>query len=330
MGNLYLDNWIEFNGDQGKINHRKEYLVPDNLTEALVRQARIIYENHKDISVFVSGGIDSQMIAYAFKMAEIPVNYVFMKVHYNDRYNRQEYFLADQFARQYNIALDCLEVTYDKQSFTKLLANYHYFSRSMRLGSLIQCDVMSKYHKERGQLPVHGVGNFTYKREGTTCKGLIPNPNTGSTDGTNDIEAIPFFFHSPQLLTYYESVHKSNKIIQWHQFYQPKNFAYTELGWTFRPKLFSAEQMYSVNDKPVPLNFINVIDYGLDRTAGAMAMILNHAQKQPDDTVGVRRDLIKLLDLDQTVLQKLLENKPEYKKTYIELYNFETDVEPWS
>ena len=100
--------------------------TPSTLSDALQKQAELIYEKHKDLAICLSGGIDSHQMAYGFIKAKLPVRYIFFKINFIDKnnqisYNKHELFYAQDFATKYKINLELLEVTYTIKDFGKLV-----------------------------------------------------------------------------------------------------------------------------------------------------------------------------------------------------------------
>ena len=72
---MYHKDWITYDYQTLEINeYPNKNFYPTTFKYALRKQAEVIAEDVKP-AVFVSGGIDSQAIAYAFKLSNLTADY---------------------------------------------------------------------------------------------------------------------------------------------------------------------------------------------------------------------------------------------------------------
>lgn len=307
---LFYKNWIEIKNFKMKLNNYMDMVIEDNLEKNLIKQSNFIYNNFSNIVVSVSGGVDSQTAAYGFIKAKLPVKYLFLKIWFEGNYNKEDYFYAKEFCDENNVELDIFEYEYTKESLQDLILEQDYFNSCRGFGTLLQLNCFEQYKKEQKNINIVGApGNFLFEREKNICKGLMPNFSNGVTTGFNENGNISFFYYTPLIFKYYEIIHKKDKRLQFLKNYQPKNLAFTELGFPLRPKLNSWEQHHKNKD------YINLtlIDIGNDKGP------------KLEKNKNSQRILLDSLGYSENIKNKIMGNKPHVKE-YIELYNFKTTI----
>ena len=97
---MFHNDWITYDYKNLVINeYPNKYFTPSTFQDALIRQAKVIY---KDVpTVFLSGGIDSQAIALGFIMANLDVEYVYIRPSYHGHYNKLDYLFVTQFCSKH-------------------------------------------------------------------------------------------------------------------------------------------------------------------------------------------------------------------------------------
>lgn len=305
--------WLSFSDDHSQMfvdEYPSKHTIEPTFEQTLIKQAKIIHADHPKLIHFLSGGIDSQTSAYAFLKAKIPIKHVFLKIYFNDVYNRAEYLFAQQFAHTHNLDLEICEYRYDSASLTDLALREDHFNTGKGVGALLQIEGFQKYVND---YPDHMImasyGNFLYKREGSTCYGLVPNIHTGLFTGFLHERTLSFYYYTPLIFQYYEHLHRSDLMLQYPTRYQPKNFAYTHLGFPLRPKLNSWEQLHP--DKSY--SNLTLIDFGNDKTP------------RIDPSMYSQKLLLKAMNIES---KDILQRKPS-NDNYTELYRFETTVNQW-
>ena len=80
---MFHNDWITYDYEDLTINeYPNKDFSPTTLQDALIRQAKVIY-NHVEPTVFLSGGIDSQAVALGFILANLDVEYVYIRPSYH-------------------------------------------------------------------------------------------------------------------------------------------------------------------------------------------------------------------------------------------------------
>lgn len=304
----FFNDWISYKNNKIVINDYDCNLhIGNSFEDTLVSQAKIIYDNFKNLNVFVSGGIDSQTIAYAFKKSKLPVNYYFIKMNYNDSYNKTEYFFASEFCKKYDINLKILEYNFNKDDIIELLLKENFYEKETGVGVLFQTYCMNDFLNKTDGVIINGYGVFLYKRDYNICKGLIPSLYSGHAYGCDIPNSISFYYYSPLIFKHYEHFHRTDKTLQYPVRFQPKNLVFTKLGFFLRPKLKGCEHM----DFSDSYSKLTTINYGQDGN-----VFINRSSQ---------KILIDELFGKDANFNKYLKNKTE-NTIYTTLYEFETDV----
>tara|TARA_Y100000593_G_scaffold32986_1_gene64895 strand:+ start:6833 stop:7858 length:1026 start_codon:yes stop_codon:yes gene_type:complete len=327
-------NWIEWPKDSYSpiINIYPMFSeYPKSLKEALVLQAKMICENIENVSVFFSGGIDSQQVAWAFKEAGVDVEYIFLLFIHEGLFNKEEYFFANEFAKRFDIDYKIKTIDTSDMLVDKIVKEFNYFEKEAGFGAVLQQYGFKKHIEEHPEKNiVTGAGLFTYKRIDDTCYGMIPNLFSGKMSGYGYDEHISFYFYTPAVFQYYEYLHKNDRELQYLKRYQPKHLAYTELGWNFRPKMNSWEHFSRDDYEDQPLvNYAD--DHDIPGGWNGTKSYLEHSSYSEKDKIRLIKQ--KKAEHDFRFYQK----DPEGKGTsymldnggyYSTLYEFKTEVVP--
>jgi hypothetical protein len=286
---------------------------PESLKEALKLQAKYICDNYDNLVIFFSGGVDSQQAAWAFREIGADVEYVFMMYIHEDKYNKEEFFFAKSFANKHNIEFQVETIDTSDMLIDVIVQDFDYFECETGFGALLQQYGFKEYvQKNPKKNLVISYGNFLYKREGDVCYGMVPSPYRGTTQGFCHDEYIAFYFYTPIIFQYYEYLHRMDRELQYLKRYQPKNLAFTELGWNLRPKMNSWEQFS--DDDYEDFTMINFGDdhyfYG-NGLVGGTRSYLKHSLLSEKDKINFREK------------KKIKQSFTDY---YFPLYEFKTNV----
>lgn len=307
----FYNNWIEIKNYKMILNEYLDLKPFENLEQNLIHQSKYIYENFDNLVISVSGGIDSQTAAYGFIKSKLPVKYLFLKIWFEGNYNKEDYFYTKEFCEENNIKFEVFEYEFTKEILEDLILKENYFNSPRGFGTLLQLHCFDKYKENNQKLNIVGApGNFLFERNANICKGLMPNFSNGVTTGWNEKNYISYFYYTPLIFRYYEKIHKKDRRLQYLNNYQPKNLAYTELGFPLRPKLHSWEQHHKTKD----YKNHTLIDIGNDK---GPRMEMNK---------GAQHILLESLGYSKNFKENILRNKP-HKKEYIELYSFKSDID---
>ena len=312
----HLKNWLVWPEKNEKtiINIYPMFdAYPQSLKEALKLQAKCICDNYDNLTIFFSGGVDSQQAAWAFKEIGADVNYVFMLYTHDGEFNKEEGFFAKSFADKYDIDFQIERFDTSEMLIDVIVQDFNYFECETGFGALLQQYGFKEYvQKHPEQNLVISYGNFLYKRVGDTCYGMVPSPYRGTTQGFCHDEYIAFYFYTPIIFQYYEYLHRRDKELQYLKRYQPKNLAFTELGWNLRPKMNSWEH-FSEDD----YEDCTMINFGDDH------YFYGHG------LVGGTRSYLKhssFSEKDKKDLRAKKKEKQSFTDYYSPLYEFKTDV----
>ena len=92
---MFHNDWITYDYKNLTINeYPNKDFIPTTFQDALIRQAKAIYSDVKP-TVFLSGGIDSQAIALGFILAELEVEYVYIRLSFCNYYVFACYWKSD-------------------------------------------------------------------------------------------------------------------------------------------------------------------------------------------------------------------------------------------
>ena len=224
-----------------------------NLEYALIQQANCIYKNFKKekLTLLVSGGIDSQMMAYGFLKAKIPCELVHFNITYEGRKNEAELLFVKQFD------LDCARNS-DMPTFDQItVVSYDFSYQDVKLsvyekdwlntgcgaGHLLQLMAYERFIENKDGYFVSNPGIFWTTPEG----GFLSNFKTTNMTGFDFDRNIPFMYFSPHLINYYEKVHRIHEVYRYYKRFEPKHLAFTEIGLFLRPKLSGWECMHNAD-----------------------------------------------------------------------------------
>lgn len=306
-----ISKWLDFSTDNVLIDYNIYNLCEQNtdLTSSLILQAKSIYNDFKNPVVFVSGGIDSQTMAYGFIKANIPVRFVNFKFLFNDMFCFSEQFYVKQFFEKNNTSYETIEVIHNKQSILSLFEKYDHFNTSRGFGILQILDSYLTFMKNnKNSTIITGSGIFAFERKNNICYGNIPHYNKGVTTSLLDNNIISFYNYAPYIYKYYEYVHKKNIWLQYPVNFEPKNLAYTELGFEFRPKLAGWEH-FSNKD----YSELTTIDYGI----GPDPVL--------DSNDSSHKSTMRSVGFSENEITIIMKKRPNTNK-YFNLYKFMSNI----
>ena len=252
----YYSNWLEFKGDEMVINDylcQHDHMDSQNLEHALIRQAQCIYQHFQDdkLTLLVSGGIDSQMMAHGFLKANIPCDLIHFNITFEGRKNEAEFLFTEHFFL--NNVFDADRLNFNQANFVHFnftyqdvkLAAYEkdWLNTGCGAGHLLQLMAYEKFAQDTNGYFVSSPGIFWTTPEG----GFLSNFKTTNMAGFDFERNIPFMYFSPHLIHYYEKVHRSHEVYQYYKRFEPKHLAFTELGMFLRPKLSGWECMHDAD-----------------------------------------------------------------------------------
>ena len=310
---MFHNNWITYDYKDLTVNeYPNKNFTPTTLEDALVRQAKSIFNDVKPI-VFLSGGIDSQAIALGFILAELEVEYVYIRLSFCNYYDQQDYFFATQFCKKHNINLKIIDLEFDKDSLRDFLLEQDYFNTPTGTGTIFLLEGIRRYKGDG--IPILGDGKLVFENINNKCKGIFKKPGLALSYGIKLENQILFDFHYNYIFQYYEHIHRTTPEIQYLSKMEAKNLIYTKLGFPFRPKLSGWEFLDDTGD----YSSLSVIDWSNDHSEEARI------------TRGINA-IVNKLDLSEKYTTKLINSviKNKLKKqeidnnNYITLYEFDT------
>jgi len=282
--------------------HDKEY-YPTTFRDAIRRQAKAILNDVKP-AVFVSGGIDSQTMAWAFNTFVHDVDYVYIRSSYCGQYNELEYFFVSQFCKRHHINLQIIDLEFDKSSLRDFLLESDYFNTPVGSGTVFRLEGIRRY--EGDGVPVIAVSNFAFVNDGSLCKGIFRKPGTGLSYGIPLNEQIIFDQHSNYIFQCYEHYHKIIPELQYLKRIESKNIIYTNMGFPFRPKMSGWEFLDEKND----YSTLSTIDWSNDH--GKNARFVRGIEV-----------IVDVLDLPKEYIGMKLEHQKDDSDNFVTLYEFE-------
>jgi hypothetical protein len=120
----YKDNWITWNFDNKDYSNKKKFtgnfslsfnkiVTPDINTfyTELCNNAKFVYENHRKLILFFSGGINSQIILNIYKVTKIPIKVIILK--FNKNYNDKEFSIAQKICEELSVPFEILDFDID-------------------------------------------------------------------------------------------------------------------------------------------------------------------------------------------------------------------------
>jgi len=318
------DNWLYFPDAASApiVNKYPLHGLHNSLTEASIAQAKYLYNDFKDrrIVICLSGGVDSQLAAFAFAKANLPVKYLYFNITLENRPEKERIYV-DEFVNRYEIDLEIINYNFSKHELKNFLNREKYHPREMTVGFRIFRKFFNDYIETYPDtLFVRSPVPFYYLREGGVCSGAVKF----DTDWLDKIythcpEHVSFEFYTTHLYEYYESLHMKNKLLQFHKQFQPKNFAYTELGFDFREKTATPDWFDEDFHQPYRRTCIDFADdMSLFHLKEIDKNILKYVYEYSDKEV-------------ESVLTKYTvkrrKNSEYFRRFYTTLYSFKTDVD---
>jgi len=314
------DDWLYIPSSKGTpvVNNYPIHGYSTSLSDALIAQVKCIYNDFKDrrIVISLSGGIDSHQVAYAFAKANLPVKYVHFNFTFENRPEKERIFI-DEFAKKFNIDVDIIDYNFSKQSFKDFLVQIKYLSN-------IGYHLLKKSHSDYLKIYPDAVfvqGNqwFDFLRNGNVCYGSLNlDPYYPQSSHIFDPSSLTFQLYSTHLFEYFEYLHRKDKILQFHEKFQPKNLAYTELGFHLREKLGNCDwQTDNFHTPHVRTSIDFAYEMSLralekDRRYWFLTEIFNYSNEQTDYLIKKFRTKEKLT----------------YGGiSYVNVYSFETEVD---
>ena len=301
---MFHNDWITYDYEDLTINeYPNKDFIPTTFQDALIRQAKAIY-NDVEPTVFLSGGIDSQAIALGFILANLDVEYVYIRPSYCGHYNELDYFFATQFCNKHNIDLKIIDLEFNQDSLRDFLLEHNYFDTGTGSGTIFLLEGIKRH---KGGTPITADGHFVFERDGDICRGVFKKPGLTLSQGIRVEEQILFDLYYNYIFQYYEHMHRTTPEIQYLTKMESKNLIYTQLGLPFRPKLSGWEFLDEEGNYPN----LSVIDWSNDHswmarlTRGVNVMV---------DKLGVPEEFI----------EHKLNNQRSDSSRFVTLYEFQT------
>ena len=256
---MFHNDWITYDYEDLTINeYPNKDFSPTTFQDALIRQAKVIY-NDVEPTVFLSGGIDSQAVALGFILANLDVEYVYIRPSYCGHYNELDYFFVTQFCNKHKIDLKIIDLEFDKDSLRDFLLEHDYFDTGTGSGTIFLLEGIKRH---KGGTPITADGHFVFERDGDICRGVFKKPGLTLSQGIRIEEQILFDLYYNYMFQYYEYMHRTTPEIQYLTKMESKNLIYTQLGLPFRPKLGGWEFL---NESP-DYSSHSVIDWSNDHS----------------------------------------------------------------
>ena len=301
---MFHNDWITYDYKDLTINeYPNKDFIPTTFQDALIRQAKAIY-NDVEPTVFLSGGIDSQAIALGFILANLDVEYVYIRPSYCGHYNELDYFFVTQFCNKHNINLKIIDLEFNQDSLRDFLLEHNYFDTGTGSGTIFLLEGIKRH---KGGTPITADGHFVFERDGDICRGVFKKPGLTLSQGIRVEEQILFDFYYNYIFQYYEHMHRTTPEIQYLTKMESKNLIYTQLGLPFRPKLSGWEFLDEEGNYPS----LSVIDWSNDHSWMAR---LNRGVNIMVDKLGVPEKFI----------EHKLNNQRSDSSRFVTLYEFQT------
>jgi hypothetical protein len=301
---MFHNDWITYDYEDLTINeYPNKDFIPTTFQDALIRQAKAIY-NDVDPTVFLSGGIDSQAIALGFILANLDVEYVYIRPSYCGHYNELDYFFATQFCNKHNIDLKVIDLEFNQDSLRDFLLEHNYFDTGTGSGTIFLLEGIKRH---KGGTPITADGHFVFERDGDICRGVFKKPGLTLSQGIRVEEQILFDLYYNYIFQYYEHMHRTTPEIQYLTKMESKNLIYTQLGLPFRPKLSGWEFLDEEGNYPN----LSVIDWSNDHSW--MARL----------TRGVNV-MVDKLGVPEKFIEHKLNNQRSDSSRFVTLYEFQT------
>lgn len=301
---MFHNDWITYDYKDLTINeYPNKDFIPTTFQDALIRQAKAIY-NDVEPTVFLSGGIDSQAIALGFILANLDVEYVYIRPSYCGHYNELDYFFVTQFCNKHNIDLKIIDLEFNQDSLRDFLLEHNYFDTGTGSGTIFLLEGIKRH---KGGTPITADGHFVFERDGDICRGVFKKPGLTLSQGIRVEEQILFDFYYNYIFQYYEHMHRTTPEIQYLTKMESKNLIYTQLGLPFRPKLSGWEFLDEEGNYPN----LSVIDWSNDHSW--MARL----------TRGVNV-MVDKLGVPEKFIEHKLNNQRSDSSRFVTLYEFQT------
>ena len=301
---MFHNDWITYDYEDLTINeYPNKDFIPTTFQDALIRQAQVIY-NDVEPTVFLSGGIDSQAIALGFILANLDVEYVYIRPSYCGHYNELDYFFVTQFCNKHNINLKIIDLEFNQDSLRDFLLEHNYFDTGIGSGTIFLLEGIKRH---KGGTPITADGHFVFERDGDICRGVFKKPGLTLSQGIRVEEQILFDFYYNYIFQYYEHMHRTTPEIQYLTKMESKNLIYTQLGLPFRPKLSGWEFLDEEGNYPN----LSIIDWSNDHSWMAR---LNRGVNIMVDKLGVPEKFI----------EHKLNNQRSDSSRFVTLYEFQT------
>lgn len=301
---MFHNDWITYDYKDLTINeYPNKDFSPTTFQDALIRQAKAIY-NDVEPTVFLSGGIDSQAIALGFILANLDVEYVYIRPSYCGHYNELDYFFVTQFCNKHNIDLKIIDLEFNQDSLRDFLLEHNYFDTGTGSGTIFLLEGIKRH---KGGTPITADGHFVFERDGDICRGVFKKPGLTLSQGIRVEEQILFDLYYNYIFQYYEHMHRTTPEIQYLTKMESKNLIYTQLGLPFRPKLSGWEFLDEEGNYPN----LSVIDWSNDHSW--MARL----------TRGVNV-MVDKLGVPEKFIEHKLNNQRSDSSRFVTLYEFQT------
>jgi len=301
---MFHNDWITYDYKDLTINeYPNKDFIPTTFQDALIRQAKAIY-NDVEPTVFLSGGIDSQAIALGFILANLDVEYVYIRPSYCGHYNELDYFFVTQFCNKHNIDLKIIDLEFNQDSLRDFLLEHNYFDTGTGSGTIFLLEGIKRH---KGGTPITADGHFVFERDGDICRGVFKKPGLTLSQGIRVEEQILFDLYYNYIFQYYEHMHRTTPEIQYLTKMESKNLIYTQLGLPFRPKLSGWEFLDEEGNYPN----LSVIDWSNDHSW--MARL----------TRGVNV-MVDKLGVPEKFIEHKLNNQRSDSSRFVTLYEFQT------
>ena len=301
---MFHNDWITYDYEELTINeYPNKDFIPTTFQDALIRQAKAIY-NDVEPTVFLSGGIDSQAIALGFILANLDVEYVYIRPSYCGHYNELDYFFVTQFCNKHKIDLKIIDLEFNQDSLRDFLLEHNYFDTGTGSGTIFLLEGIKRH---KGGTPITADGHFVFERDGDICRGVFKKPGLTLSQGIRVEEQILFDLYYNYIFQYYEHMHRTTPEIQYLTKMESKNLIYTQLGLPFRPKLSGWEFLDEEGNYPN----LSVIDWSNDHSW--MARL----------TRGVNV-MVDKLGVPEKFIEHKLNNQKSDSSRFVTLYEFQT------
>lgn len=303
------DGWFDYDYKDFVIHERAEVDGVVSLDVSLAIQALKILGKHHPL-VFVSGGIDSQVMALAFARTKEPATYIYIRPWIDNHYNEVEYVYASAFAHEHEIKLDVVDLRFDDaKHLGEFLLEQNYFNSPVGSGTVFLLEGIRQAKERWDGTPVTADGHFVFTRTGAMCRGSFKKPGLSLSEGIRLEDQILFDFYSSDMFAYYEWTHRNTLQYQIPTRMEAKNIFYNELGIQLRPKMSGWEFLDSQHD----YSKLSTIDFANDHSKSARHMMGIEAIC---DTMGV----------DLSMVNKKKQLQKDDSDRFITLYEFETEA----